>query len=452
MGLLNITVPNIRAYDFGVGVDRLSGAPMTRAVTATQTPPEASAGRTMSFEVTRIESSEELERKLGIDIEASAGCASFGAGASARFSFMKDSKVHSSCLFMTITSVVRLADLSIDQPTLTSEAAAATARPDVFRARYGDMFCRACARGGIFVGVLRIDTRDSSEATTLSAELSGSYGLFSSEAKVSFNETLAKHQAQSFYRLYTEGGPQLNIRNPFDPAELLELANLWQKGMQDDPNCSVPYEWTLSALTIAEGPMPLNAAQLQQAQDVLQFCARERTDLLDRLNACEWVNDHADRYDWTGGITQDQLRQVSQAAQVDLDLVAQCASAAIDDPGGATMPAEFAASRSKVYPSAAVVALPQPKPGTPRERQIELPDMVGKSFATARALLAQRGLQSQYSAPTEITQNGQVLVGSIVGMDPPAKSMVAASTVVTLEIGDYREKTLVKRLGKSPSG
>ncbi len=131
----------------------------------------------MSFDITRIESNEELERKLGIDIEASAGCASFGAGASARFSFMKESKVHSSCLFMTITSVVRLADLSIDQPTLTTEAAGVAATrtcsvPDTATCSSGH------ARGGIFVGVLRINTRDSSEASNTFSKLSGSYWLF----------------------------------------------------------------------------------------------------------------------------------------------------------------------------------------------------------------------------------------------------------------------------------
>ncbi len=62
---------------------------------------------TVRYEITRIHSTSELETKLGIDVEASYGCAAF-AGVSARFSYARDSKIQSSSLFLAITANVEL--------------------------------------------------------------------------------------------------------------------------------------------------------------------------------------------------------------------------------------------------------------------------------------------------------------------------------------------------------
>ncbi|MFI7612855.1 hypothetical protein ACIBP6_16655 [Nonomuraea terrae] len=404
MGLLAIRLPHIASYDFGVGVDRLSGTAMNQAVVAKPSPPTQAGGIRMSFDVTRIKTSEDLQKKLGIDVEASAGCATFGAGASARFGFVNETKVQSACLFMAVTSVVRLADLSIDHAVLTDPAKEVNARPDVFSARYGDMFCRACSRGGIFVGVLRLEVQDAREATELEAELQGSYGAFSAEAKTTFTSSIEKHNARAHFTLYTEGGPELDIDDPFDPEELLDHANDWQKAMRDEAEeNAVPYEWTLSPLTIAEGPTPPNAAQLQHAQDVLLFCAHERSDLLDKLNGYNWVNDHAEEYDWTGEVALEQIWQALVNTQDDLDLVSQCASRAINDPTSAVMPAQFAASQSKIYPSTVALALPQKNPaavGPPVDDLTLTAD--GRSFPIGFPV-THRDVPDSFEATTQVT-------------------------------------------------
>lgn len=87
---------------------------------------------------------------------------------------------------MTVTASVHLADLSIDVSRLTEEAARVVTQPKIFAARYGNMFCRACKRGGMFVGMLRVETNSERDAGTIETELSGSYGLFSAEAKMKF--------------------------------------------------------------------------------------------------------------------------------------------------------------------------------------------------------------------------------------------------------------------------
>jgi hypothetical protein len=400
MALQNIVVPHIRGYDFGVGVDRLSGTPMNQVVQPTPSPPMGASGTTHSFDVSRISSTSDLQKKLGIDIEASGGCAAFGASASARFNYMQESTVHSSTLFMAITATIQLADLSIDESVLAGPASEVVHDPELFTGRYGDMYCRACSRGGLFIGLMRVETFDSSEANSIEAELKGSYGFFSAEATTNFSSVETQHNVNVFCSIHSEGGPAIRIQHPDNPAELLDLANTWMTAMQQDPDHNaVPYEWTLSPVTIAEGPRPLNAAQVEHAQDVLQFCAQERTELLDQINMLDWYRDHADKYDWTTtSVTRDAIAVAAKAAQTDLDVVARCASAAIDDAAKATMPATFAAAQSPpiLYRATPV---PSPMPATKFQNQIPVVSLVGlKAWPINKALSEPNTEYSQFKA------------------------------------------------------
>ncbi len=362
MALQQITVPHLDTYNFGVGVDRLSGSAMNLVVNPTPSPPVAS-GANQGFEVSRITSTSDLQQKLGIDADASYGCAAFGTGVSARFGFARESQVHSASLFMAVTADLHLADLSITDCKLTDAAASAADRPDIFSQRYGDMFARACRRGGLFVGLIRVETFDESEATSIEAELHGSYGAFDASVAARFKDVTSQHHVNVYCKLYAEGGPPLQLTDPGNPELLLQAANTWMTALQTDPDrYSRPYVWTLAPTSIAEGPLPLNQAQIQQAQDVLKFCAKQRTDLDDQVNLLNWWLQHPDRYDWSGApnLMQD-VTHAFTGTQTDLDTVARCASAAIDDPASAALPAGFAAREGIAYPAGQMPAVP-PKP------------------------------------------------------------------------------------------
>jgi hypothetical protein len=356
-------VPHVDGYDFGVGVDSLSGTVMNLAVTPTATTPTGAAGSDSFFQVVRVTTTQDLQRSLGIDASASYG--TFGASVSGRFSFAQDVSVHSASLFMAITATVHLADLSIPDCVLTSAAAAVAGQPDVFKRRYGDVFARACRRGGLFVGVMQIETFDESEATSIEAELRGSYGLFSADVAAKFSEVTKMHNSKLYCTVYSEGGPAIVLQQPDDPALLLTLANNWMQAMQSDPNhYSRPYQWTLSPLSIAEGPLPLNAVDIQNAQDVLKFCAGQRLALLDQFNLLDWWTKHPNQYDWAASYTVGQARQAAADTQRDLDTVAEAASAAINDPAHAVRPADYAQAHGRPYPAGALPAVyPKPKPG-----------------------------------------------------------------------------------------
>jgi hypothetical protein len=356
--LSEIVLPNQTAFAFGVGLERLTGTTKNLAVQPTQSTPSFALGSQQTFKVARADSTSDLQRSLGIDVSASYGCASFGAGASARFAFAEDSEVHSSCLFMTIVCTVECPDLSINEAVLTDAASQIANDAALFEQRYGNMFARACKTGGMFVALMRVETFDDAEASKIEAELHGTYGLFSADAKAKFSSVAKTHNANVYCTVYSEGGPLVQVANPGDPAELLEHANSWLKALYDDPaKYAHAYEWTFSPMSIVEGPLPPNAADILHSQDVLMFCSTERVVLLDQVNRLNWWGRHVDKYDWSDSDGVEKIAAAATATQLDLDLIAACASRAMNDPGNAQMPADFALSRGGKYP----ISVPLPK-------------------------------------------------------------------------------------------
>ena len=79
--------------------------------------------------------------------------------------------------------------------------------------------------------------------------------------------------------------------------QLLNIANLFLKSFQDTPTAvAVPYEVTLAPIAIAKGPLPPNSAEIQHAEDVLAFCAKQRSTRLDQLNQLQYIADNPARF------------------------------------------------------------------------------------------------------------------------------------------------------------
>ncbi|NJM76867.1 MAG: hypothetical protein HC852_15125 [Acaryochloridaceae cyanobacterium RU_4_10] len=359
MALTQATVPYQPGYNYGVGADLASGSPMGKVVGGSVSGVENALGDTAGFQITRIHSTSDLQETLGIGVEIGVGVGFFGV--SARFNFAKQSKIHSHSLFMAITAFVNLEFQSIDDPTLTEGAKEIINRPDVFSTRYGNMFVRGVGRGGLFVAVMNIDTSSAEESKSISAELEGSYGLFSAEGKTKFDSLQAKYHSETQIKVYHEGGPaDLAMGDLNDPAELYEILKTWLKSFKENPEQnSVPYYVTLAPIAIANGPIPPNVADIQHAQDILVICATERSATLDQLNLMDYISRNSSRYDFLAPITPADIAKVSASYQADLDLIAATASQAINDVTKAVTPAEFATKTGKVYPQG---MQPEPMP------------------------------------------------------------------------------------------
>ncbi|AZN41639.1 hypothetical protein [Paenibacillus albus] len=367
-----LILPHKAGFNFGVGVKHLSGSSANLVVVPEPSSNVFAAGpASQYFTLSRITSTEELEKQLGIDVNASYGCASFGAGISARFSFAESTKVSSSSIFMSITATVKLADLSIDHCKLTPEAGELVDKPDIFANHYGDMFCRACKRGGVFVAVIQIVTNSLDKSQKIEAEMNGSYGFFSADAAMKLSSSIKENEASAYCQLYTEGGPSIHFKDPTDPSELLQLTNDWFAALINEPEKhSVPYEWLLSPISIADGPLPLNAEEIRKSQDIIRFCARERLAKLDILNTLSWILDHNYNYDFTvpGTATLEEILKSEQDLQNDLECISDCAIDAAQSPRDAVYPQPYAQQRGKSYPAALIPQkLPTLKPGATKQ-------------------------------------------------------------------------------------
>jgi hypothetical protein len=351
MALKQIEIPFVDNLDFGVGVDSLTSSPMGKAVQGEVTGVAGALGAKVGFDIGRIRTTHELETKLNIHAKASYAGGPF-ANVSARFDFAAASKIQSSSLFMSVTARVTLATQSIDDPALSPAAIALADNPQTFALRFGDMFVRGIGRGGLFIAVLQLDTRDEQTSEDISSELSGSYSLFSGEAKVKLEKIQRDFRSDLSIKVYHEGGPvDLNLASIDDPVQLLVMLRAWLSSFADKPDqMAVPYFATLAPMVIANGPLPLNAADAEHAQDVLVNCARQRSNVLDSMNLMDAIVQSPRRYSFSPPVTMADIRSASNGYQSDLELIAAAASAAMNHPASAKMPAAFALERGKTYP------------------------------------------------------------------------------------------------------
>lgn len=302
-------------------------------------------------------------------------------------------------------------------------------RPDVFAMRYGNVFVRGIGRGGLFAGWLRVETGSSQQSEEIAAELQGSYGLFSADAKTKFESLQKKYRASAYLDLYHEGGPvDLRISDFTNPLELLENANRFLESFNTDAaGVARPYFATLAPLTIAQGPLPPNSADLEHAQDVLVACSKARSRLLDKINLLEYILDNAGKFQFANGTDRTSFQKTVQDFQADLDLVAACASAAIRSPAAALMPATYAEKIGSVYPRA---TLPENLPLPQGAKMVMVPDFSAcGSWIACNEAATRAGLTAQQ----QIATNLQPSTGfAVLSVSPPAGTSVPEGTVVTV--------------------
>lgn len=441
MAVQQIMVPYRPGYEFGIGADLATGSPMGKVVQGEISGVHDAGGAVVDFQVQRIMSTADLETALGVDVEASYGCGAFGAGVSARFNFAKKSKVQSSSLFMAISATVQLEFLQIDDPVLTANAISVQENPDIFKKRYGNMFVRGIARGGVYVGVLRVDTGSSEESMTIAAELEGSYGLFSADAKMKFEEVQRKYRNEVFVRMYHEGGPvDLRINDPQNPIELLDNANKFLESFATNPaSLARPYAVTLAPVDIAHGPLPPNQAELENRQDILVLCAKRRSTLLDQLNLLDFIKSNPSKFDFSNGADKTAIERAAVDTELDLDFIAECASRAMSSAREAVYPAALAQERGETFPRS---TMPDPLPLPKGGKIVTVPDFSRCSSWSACAELAAK---SGLGATQEIAQlepgNFKVL-----GFSPSKGAEVPEGTVVT--IVTHPVKRAIRVLGR----
>lgn len=156
----------------------------------------SAGGQEVFFRVEIASSMESISEKMNVSAKASLKYGITAKG-SARTSFSSSFKENSFTNYVivqvNVTNNQTLLDLSKIQ--FKPEAANLYASdPKSFIQQYGDSFVYGLITGGEFIGVLEVESASASELRDVKAALSGkaSYGLYSGNAKVSFEESISK--------------------------------------------------------------------------------------------------------------------------------------------------------------------------------------------------------------------------------------------------------------------
>ena len=348
-------LPYVEGYDAGIGVVRATGEPRSKSIKGVADGVTLTPGGSGLTLITRIESTQDLENELGINVSASYGTALSPWKAKEKFEFSKKCQLHTYSLAIVIHSLQKLGFIQIDELELIDDAKMlASNNSDGFVEQYGDSFIRGIDRGGQLFVMIRLDTSTQQTHQTIKNTLDGSVGAFSAEAMVTLTESVKKTGAKTTILIYNEGGSAApaSLATPDQVASVLKP---WLDSLMLN---AAPYSVTLAPYTIVSGFDPPQAVELQHKQDVLKRCGEARYYALDGLNSIEYILKNVD--DFTG-VDTSVLGSARAGFAIDLDVIAQAAAYANGHAADALEPESF--SRVKLgRPDYKLTVLPSPMP------------------------------------------------------------------------------------------
>lgn len=420
----NVVVPYQEGHAFGMGIKSATGGRMQLGVVGTVSQVAGASGGSGSFQMTEIRTTEELESHLGISADVSGGVGLFSA--SDRFNFVKDCKVQSTSITLLLHCTRQFGFQQIDEPALSPSAAelVSQGRVDLFADRFGDCFVVGLRTGGQFFGVIRIDTKNDESRQTVSNSLSGSYGPFSGDVKTDVENAMKSTQSHAEVYVYYEGGDVKT--KPQTPEELFAAADEWSNTIA---NQAKPYSALLLPYVIANGPQPPNAEDLQHQHDILVRCAKLRSQTMDRLNFIDYVIDpsHSGEFVVPQGLN---LSNIMAGLSQDLDVIAEAASFAIDNPKEALEPEQYAQKNGITKDGVlyTLTLLPSPLPQHNGADNVTVPDFrKATNSGEAEKLAADNRLTLHWNEDSAVAAPWHV-----ESQDPPPGISVTANSTITL--------------------
>jgi hypothetical protein len=427
MALKQEEVPYRNGYDIGIGVAMATGSPMALGAEGDVTPPQIGIGGSGSFTFRRVDSTTDLETELGIGADVSAGIGLFSGSAS--FDFAKKCKIQSSSLTVLVSAQERFVFQQMDSPKLSRAAATLVENGKELSPQFGEYFVRGVETGGRFFGVVRIDTKSTQSKTDVDAALSASYGLtMSADVRLKISEAMSTANARVEAFVMYDGGRVTTHPTSNDPITLLDqlykAMNEWTATVRTEPKA---YKMSLAPYSIALGPTPPNAAQIEKQRGVLIRCAKLRSQTIDKLNLIDYMLDpnHMSEFAIIPPPAGPDLPALQAAFAGDLDVIAEAASFAIENIKEARDP-EVYMREIKGVQDFKFTALPTNLPEHAGS-SLSVPNLIGHSIESVSSELIQRGLVGNpepINRPESLVRTmearGQWRRNVVHAQDPPA--------------------------------
>src|SRR5262245_52795147 len=209
----SIDIPYRRGMDYGVGVNVLTGEMCGRGVVPGPiTAPSGADGQTVNYNLTIVNTLEELYSSIGVSVEASGHYGLFSADG--KFAFANETKFNSQSTFVVARCVVGNPFTQCLDATLEEPAAELIRQGhnDVFQERFGSGFVRGMQTGGEFYVVMSISSSNREEQQNIAASLQAEYGgtlvgagvELNAEVNLAMREKISKSEFRAF--TYQKGG------------------------------------------------------------------------------------------------------------------------------------------------------------------------------------------------------------------------------------------------------
>lgn len=390
--------------DYGVGYDELTVDRKGDGVVRTDPSAVTGAeGQTVDFYLDVIESVEDLESALGLSTQTNAGFGLFATSAKAKFA--QNARFHSYALFLLVrvnvtNSFRQMRDVTLKPTAYDLLGAGKAAR---FREEYGDVFVSGILTGGEYFAVLEVhtDTADEMKALTKDVQTSVGVGGAGFSAGEQFSESLrtVTKNRQVKVSSFQAGGADTQVASTAE--EIVTKAANFAAQVAGDKG--VPYAVELAdykTLDLPEGP---NWVDLQNARDVLQRFATQRSYLVPMLNNIDYILLHQDEFEIPDPAGVDQLNTAREEIRTALNSITAAASRAANNPMAATFeqfsftPFTLPKRIAGLPPVPEPVPVPEEGGGVGHAHKYRIADMV--KYASALGTLVEPGAMEKLAPP-----------------------------------------------------
>jgi len=283
--------------DYGVGIDGLTGDIRGSGLKPGELDTiEDAEGQKIWVNVDRIDSMEDLQTSLGIDVKIGLHFGLFNS--SAKLNYAESVKFNSESTFLIVRVVVVNPFKQLRSNQLVSQAAdlLKNGKTDRFREQFGDLFVRGLVTGGEYFGVIEITSKSTTEQRSIAASLKASYGAFGigGSIKTDLTDDMKHHLQDSELHITTfqQGGENVGLDN--DVEAMMLKASTFAASVKG--TFAVPYSALLVDYRSLDLPAGPTFVDIRQAEEVLEDLARWRSQLLIKKNSIESVQLHPEYY------------------------------------------------------------------------------------------------------------------------------------------------------------
>ncbi len=318
--------PQASDFKIGRGIDIITGKALGDCIFTPETAPAFDTnGKEFTLSISKIESSQDLFRQIGITAKSKyyAG----GENASGKISFSDQFSIKQQSLFLSINVRVTNPLYTIADVKMKSEAIEAYKNrgEEGFRETCGDEFVRSFTSGGEFIAILEIHTENSQHKKEIDASLKGSYG--SHEGPISFSQNLedaiANNKTDIF--LYQSGGTFEHVNLTADA--LIRKASSYPATITAT-NSRPIMAFTAPYKTLLNFPGGPSSLDIYSKEKVLNKLADDDLLMSDRLAGVEYTLNHLSEFP---DKDPNQLRGTAASLNATLKIIRKSAKACVNN-------------------------------------------------------------------------------------------------------------------------